>query len=89
MFYKNLNIQFNKLYKLSLKKKKIVLLYFQVLLTILKKYLTPIRESSNAFYMGAVIYDDFSAKKIVDIIKKKVHFVFVDTEKKTKKQNLG
>ena len=60
-------------------------LYFQVHPTNQKKkYLTPIRESSNAVYMGAVIYDDLSAKKITNVIKKKVDFVFVDTEKKTK-----
>lgn len=90
MFYKNLNIQFNKLYKLSLKKNKnCAFILSSTSDNSKKKYLTPIRESANAFYMGAVIYDDFSAKKIVDIIKKKVHFVFVDTEKKTKKTKSG
>ncbi len=85
MFYKDLNIQFSKLHKLSLKKKKIsVFILSSTSDKSKKKYLTPIRESANAVYMGAVIYDDLSAKKITSLIKKKVDFVFVDTEKKTK-----
>ena len=86
MFYKDLNIQFNKLHKLSLKKKKNnVFILSSTSDKSKKKYLTPIRESENTVYMGAVIYDDLAAKKITNVIKKKVDFVFVDTEKKTKK----
>ena len=88
MFYKNLDLQFNKLYKLSLKrKKKSVFILSSTSDDSKKKYLTPIRESVNSVYMGAVIYDDLSAKKITDLIKNKVDFLFVDTEKKTKKKN--
>ena len=86
MFYKDLNIQFNKLHKLSLKKKKNnVFILSSTSDKSKKKYLTPIRESENTVYMGAVIYDDLAAKKITNVIKKKVDFVFVDTEKKNKK----
>ena len=45
-------------------------------------YVTAVRENQKFIYGGAVIFNDFSAKKIARIVDGKVDFVLVDTEKK-------
>ena len=45
-------------------------------------YLTPYRESHKTLYMGAVIYNNKTAKDIAQKIDGKVDYVFVDIEKK-------
>ena len=47
-------------------------------------YLTPYRESQKTLYMGAVIYDNQTARNIAQKIDGKVDYVFVDIEKKIK-----
>ena len=47
-----------------------------------KRYLTPLRKSSNCVYGGAVIYDDLTTKKICQLLENKIDYLFVDTEKK-------
>ena len=47
-----------------------------------KKYLTPLRKSSSCIYGGAVVYDDLTTKKICQLLKNKIDYVFIDTEKK-------
>ena len=45
-------------------------------------YITDIRENEKFIYSTAIIYNDFQAKKISNIIDGKVDYVLVDTEKK-------
>ncbi len=45
-------------------------------------YVTPVRENQKFIYGGAVIFNNFSAKKIARIVDGKVDFILVDTEKK-------
>lgn len=45
-------------------------------------YLTPYRESQKTLYMGAIIYNNKTAKEIAQKIDGKVDYVFVDIEKK-------
>ena len=45
-------------------------------------YVTPIRENQKFIYAGAIIFNDFSAKRIAEIIDGKVDFLLIDTEKK-------
>ena len=45
-------------------------------------YVTPIRENQKFIYAGAIIFNDFSARKIAKIIDGKVDFLLIDTEKK-------
>jgi hypothetical protein len=47
-----------------------------------KKYLTPLRKSSSCIYGGAVVYDDLTTKKICQLIRNKIDYLFIDTEKK-------
>ncbi len=53
-------------------------------------YVTPVRENRKFIYASAVIYNDFSAKKIAKRIDGKVDFLLIDTEKKviSKKKNI-
>ena len=51
-----------------------------------KKYLTPLRKSSNCIYGGAVVYDDLTTKKICQLLKNKIDYLFVDTEKKASRK---
>ena len=50
-------------------------------------YVTPIRENQKFIYAGAIIFNDFSAKKIAEIIDGKVDFLLIDTEKKAISNN--
>ena len=52
-----------------------------------KKYLTPLRKSANCIYGGAVVYDDLTTKKICQLLKNKIDYLFVDTEKKASRKN--
>ncbi|MDA9133991.1 hypothetical protein N9J34_00620 [Candidatus Pelagibacter ubique] len=52
-----------------------------------KKYLTPLRKSLNCVYGGAVVYDDLTTKKICQLIKNKIDYLFIDTEKKASLKN--
>ena len=47
-------------------------------------------ENQKFIYAGAIIFNDFSAKKIAEIIDGKVDFLLIDTEKKiiSKKKNI-
>ena len=45
-------------------------------------YVTAIRENKKFIYASAIIFNDFSAKKIAEIIDGKVDFLLIDTEKK-------
>ena len=45
-------------------------------------YVTAIRENQKFIYAGAIIFSNFSAKKIAEIIDGKVDFLLIDTEKK-------
>jgi hypothetical protein len=42
-------------------------------------YVTPVRENQKFIYGGAVIFNNFSAKKIARIVDGKVDFILVDT----------
>ena len=52
-------------------------------------YVTPIREIQKFIYAGAIIFNDFSAKKIAGILDGKVDFLFIDTEKKAISNNIN
>ena len=54
-------------------------------------FFTPIRESKNFIFFGAVVYNDNICKKILRYIDGKVDFVLVDIEKKviSKNKRLG
>jgi hypothetical protein len=52
-----------------------------------KFFFTPIRESRNFIFFGAIVYSDFIAKKILKIIDGKVDIVMVDIEKKVQSKN--
>lgn len=47
-------------------------------------YFTPFRESQKTFYMGAIVYNNNSAKIISKKIDGKVNYIFIDIEKKIK-----
>lgn len=90
MFYKNLKKSISKINKIALKsKKRRVFIISNTSDPKLKKYLTPVRESSSSIFFGSVIFDDKDAKKIVNFVKKYIDYIFVDTEKKasSKKKN--
>ena len=46
-------------------------------------YVTAIRENQKFIYAGAIIFNNFSAKKISKIIDGKVDLILIDTEKKS------
>ena len=50
-------------------------------------FFTPIRESRNFIFFGAIVYSDFIAKKMLKIIDGKVDIVMVDIEKKVQSKN--
>lgn len=83
MFLKNLKILTKDINRISKKKRKIrIFIISNTADKSVSKYLTPIRESLNCIYAGAVVYDDNTAKKICLFLKKKIDYIFVDTEKK-------
>ena len=51
-------------------------------------YVTAIRENQKFIYAGAIIFSDFSAKKIAKIIDGKVDLLLIDTEKKAISNNI-
>ncbi len=51
-------------------------------------YVTTIRENQKFIYAGAIIFSDFSAKKIAKIIDGKVDLLLIDTEKKAISNNI-
>ena len=83
MFYKNLKKSILKINKIALKsKKRRVFIISNTSDAKLKKYLTPVRESSNSVFFGSVVFNDKDTKKIVNLIKNYIDYIFVDTEKK-------
>ena len=83
MFLKKLNLLINEINKISKKEKKSrAFIISNTADKNAKKYLTPIRKSTSCIYGGAVVYDDLTAKKICLNLKKKIDYLFVDTEKK-------
>ena len=51
-------------------------------------YVTAIRENQKFIYAGAIIFSDFSAKKIAKIVDGKVDLLLIDTEKKAISNNI-
>lgn len=83
MFFKKLKSLIEEINKISKKeKKKRAFIISNTADKKLEKYLTPLRKSTRCIYGGVVLYDDITTQKVCKIIKNKIDYVFVDTEKK-------
>ena len=83
--------QLNKIiknYKIKSKKKKLCFFLGNTKKEDDKKYyLTPLRIKNSIVIFGAVVFDDVVAKKILKKIDGLVDYIFIDVEKKLKKNN--
>jgi len=73
------------LQKLALKKKKKTCFLISSTKKNYKKnyFISPFRESEKTVYLGAIVFDNNTARKIALCVNGKVDYVFVDIEKKT------